>query len=134
MHLPERRSERVAQLGIIEIRTVDAVARTVVGRQQRLELRVAFDEPAHEVEGAERRGGGPVEGCGEEAFGERGRAPGRRRPRDPGGPGREREVQGAEEQGGRVEGLDHGDAECGVGGEGGERRVLDGGHQRQRGE
>ena len=42
--LPQRTPERIRHLRVVDVRAVHAVPRAVLGREQRLELRVALDE------------------------------------------------------------------------------------------
>ena len=93
--LPQRTPKRIRHLRVVDVRAVHAVPRAVLGREQRLELRVALDEGRDEGERA--RGGTrwPVQRGGEEALRERGGAPGGGR--RGGGARGERELERAEE-------------------------------------
>ena len=76
MQLPKARLKRLTQLRIIHIGAVYPAVRPVLGREQRLELRVLGDEAPRELDRAYGDGGGPVQRGSEQAFGEGGCAPG----------------------------------------------------------
>ena len=95
MQCPERGTERVAQLWIIQIWAVQPITAPILSGQQRFKLRISLDEYTNQLDRARGRRRRPLESGRQEALRERSRSP--RRGRGRGHPWSKDEVQRAEE-------------------------------------
>jgi len=72
LQLPKGTPERIAQLGIVDIRAVHPIDRTIISGQERFEFWVLSNQASDKVESSQDSRWRPIERRSEKTFGESG--------------------------------------------------------------